>query len=142
MVRSEVILKDKVALITGGTRGIGAAIAKELYDLGATIIITGTQPDFKYTHNYQYICANFLKKKSLNELVNKIRKQKIDILVNNAGINRIGPISELSVNDFEKVQQVNVTAPFMLCQTVLLGMSERGWGRVVMEEKDNNRDNK
>jgi NAD(P)-dependent dehydrogenase (short-subunit alcohol dehydrogenase family) len=131
MVRSEVILKDKVALITGGTRGIGAAIAKELYDLGATIIITGTQPDFKYTHNYQYICANFLKKKSLNELVNKIRKQKIDILVNNAGINRIGPISELSVNDFEKVQQVNVTAPFMLCQTVLLGMSERGWGRVV-----------
>jgi len=128
---SERIFKDKVALITGGTRGIGAAIAKELYDLGATVIITGTKLTYMQSDDYQYICADFLDKVSLNKLANKIREEKIDILVNNAGINKIGPISELSVTDFEKVQQVNVTAPFLLCQTVLLGMRERGWGRVV-----------
>ena len=125
------MLDNKVALVTGGTRGIGAAIAKALYDLGADVIITGTKPDYSHTGDYQYICANFLKKESLNRLVDKIRERKIDILINNAGINQIGPISDLSVHNFEEVQQVNVTAPFMLCQAVLVGMRERGWGRVI-----------
>jgi NAD(P)-dependent dehydrogenase (short-subunit alcohol dehydrogenase family) len=131
MVISERKFKDKVALVTGGTRGIGAAIAKELYDLGATVIITGTKLNYTQSDNYQYICSDFSDKASLNKLVNKIREERIDILVNNAGINQIGPISELSVRNFEEVQQINVTAPFMLCQAVLVGMRERGWGRVV-----------
>ena len=124
-------LKDKVALVTGGTRGIGAAIAKELYNLGATVIITGTRSDYTQPDDYQYICADFSNKDSLYNIVNQIQDKQIDILVNNAGINQISPISELSVNDFEKVQQVNVTAPFMLCQVVIVGMRKRGWGRVV-----------
>jgi 3-oxoacyl-[acyl-carrier protein] reductase len=128
---SERKLKGKVALVTGGTRGIGAAIAKELYDSGADIIITGTSSEYKQLDDYQYICADFLDRDDLTRLVNELREIKIDILVNNAGINQIGPISELLVSDFEKVQQVNVTAPFMLCQAVLIGMRERGWGRVV-----------
>ncbi|MBT4731303.1 SDR family NAD(P)-dependent oxidoreductase, partial [Candidatus Woesearchaeota archaeon] len=51
------MLDNKVALVTGGTRGIGAAIAKALYDLGADVIITGTKPDYSHTGDYQYICA-------------------------------------------------------------------------------------
>ena len=124
-------LGGKVALVTGGTRGIGAAIAKELYSLGATVIITGTKSDYIPLEGYQYICTDFSNKNSLNEFVDQVRDKKIYILVNNAGINQIGPISELSLGDFESVQQVNVTAPFMLCQVVLIGMRERGWGRVV-----------
>jgi NAD(P)-dependent dehydrogenase (short-subunit alcohol dehydrogenase family) len=128
---SEKQLKNKVALVTGGTRGIGAAIAKEFYVLGATVIITGTKPVCSKSYNYQYICADFSIKESLTRLVNIIREKQVDILVNNAGINQVGPISELLVSDFEKVQQVNVTAPFMLCQVVLMGMRERGWGRII-----------
>ena len=124
-------LKDKVALVTGGTRGIGAAIAKELYDLHATVIITGTKADYIPLEGYQYMCTDFSNKNNLNKFVNKIRDKKIDILINNAGINKIGPISDLSISEFEYVHQVNVTAPFMLCQVVLVGMRERRWGRIV-----------
>ena len=124
-------LKDKVVLVTGGTRGIGAAIAKELYSLGATVIITGTKSNYVQLDNYQYICVDFSDKDSLGQFVNQIQGKQIDILVNNAGINKISPISEISLSSFEKVQQVNVTAPFMLCQAVMSGMRDRGWGRIV-----------
>jgi len=124
-------LRSRIALVTGGTRGIGAAIAKELSDIGTTVIITGTKSDYKPLDGYRYICADFSNMDSLEGFVNEIREKQIDILINNAGINHIGPISELSVRDFEMVQQVNVTAPFMLCQAVLIGMRERRWGRIV-----------
>jgi len=124
-------LMGKTSLVTGGTRGIGAAIAKRLSDLGATVIITGTKYDYKSTDDYKYICADFSNKDSLEKFVSVIRDKQVDILINNAGINQIGPISELSVSDFERVQQVNVTAPFMLCQVVLPKMRERNWGRIV-----------
>jgi len=91
-------LGGKVALVTGGTRGIGAAIAKELYSLGATVIITGTKSDYIPLEGYQYICTDFSNKNSLNEFVDQVRDKKIYILVNNAGINQIGPIL---VNDIQ-----------------------------------------
>ena len=124
-------LKGKTALITGGTRGIGAAVAKELHSLGATIIITGTKPNYIPLSDYQYICADFTYKNSLTKCVDQIREMEIDILVNNAGINKVSPISELSQEDFELVQQVNVVAPLLLCQAVLVGMRARHWGRIV-----------
>jgi 3-oxoacyl-[acyl-carrier protein] reductase len=125
------ILSGKVALVTGGTRGIGAAIAEELHNLGASVIVTGTSVDHIGASDYQYICADFLKQDDLKSLISKIKDNKIDILINNAGINKIGAISKLSIKDFEKVQRVNVTAPFALCQAVLIGMREREWGRIV-----------
>ncbi len=124
-------LKDKVALVTGGTRGIGAAIAKELYNLGATVIITGTKHDYIPLDCYQYIHTDFSDKKSINKFADQVLDKSIDILINNAGVNKIGPISELSLDDFELVQRVNVTAPFIICQSVLTGMRTRGWGRIV-----------
>lgn len=125
------IMTGKTALVTGGTRGIGAAIAKELYDSGASIIITGTNSNHVPLKGYSFFCVDFSNKEGLYEFVNIVQEKQIDILINNAGINKISPISEIPVNDFEKVQQVNVTAPFMLCQAVLPGMRDRGWGRIV-----------
>ena len=123
--------KGKTALVTGGTRGIGASIAKELYNLGATTIITGTKSNHNPINGYQYMCVDFSKKDSLYKFIDKIREKQIDILINNAGITLIGPVSELSVSSFNKVQQVNVTAPFMLCQVVLPNMRSKKWGRIV-----------
>ena len=124
-------LAGKTALVTGGTRGIGAAITKELQRLGASVIITGTKPDDIPLKDYKYMCVDFTNKDNLREFIDEIHDLQIDILINNAGINQIGPISDLKVVDFERVQQVNVTAPFMLCQVVLPGMRDRKWGRIV-----------
>jgi len=124
-------LIGKNALVTGGTRGIGASIAKSLHVLGADVIITGTKSDYVVEDDYRYKCIDFSIKEGLDDFSKEIKKLGIDILINNAGINQIGPVSEIKVKDFEKVQQVNVTAPFMLCQAVLPKMRENKWGRIV-----------
>ncbi len=130
-VRAVKKLAGKIAMVTGGTRGIGAAIAKELHELGASVIITGTKEGYTPSDNYQYIWVDFSNRDRLHTFVNNIYEMHIDILINNAGINKISPISELMLVDFERVQQVNVTAPFMISQAVLLGMRKRKWGRIV-----------
>ena len=124
-------LEGKTALVTGGTRGIGEAIAKCLHDHGATVVITGTKPDFSSLQNYQYLAVDFTDINQIKELVNQVKEMKIDILVNNAGINKVAPILDQNVDDFMRVQQVNVTAPFMLCQAVLPWMYKQNWGRIV-----------
>jgi NAD(P)-dependent dehydrogenase (short-subunit alcohol dehydrogenase family) len=124
-------LNGKIALVTGGTRGIGKAIAKELDNQGATVMITGTRTGYTSENDFIYYCVDFAYQDSLQPFVKEIRGIQIDILVNNAGINKIGPVTELKVSDFVRVQKVNVTAPFLLCQAVLPGMRERKWGRIV-----------
>jgi NAD(P)-dependent dehydrogenase (short-subunit alcohol dehydrogenase family) len=124
-------LIGKIALVTGGTKGIGAAIAKKFHSLGADVIITGTRSNYIEENNYSYKCIDFSIKEELDDFSKEIKNLDIDILINNAGINQIGPISEIKVKDFERVQQVNVTAPFMLCQAVLPKMREKRWGRIV-----------
>ncbi|VAW71388.1 3-oxoacyl-[acyl-carrier protein] reductase [hydrothermal vent metagenome] len=124
-------LLNKIAVVTGGTRGIGAAIAKELFDLGANVYITGTKKNYVSPEEFQYLHADFNIQNELTALTEKMSDMKIDILINNAGINKIGPILELEVADFVKVQSVNVTAPFMFCQAVLPHMRDSKWGRIV-----------
>jgi len=124
-------LIGKIVLVTGGSKGIGAAIAKKFHSLGADVIITGTKSDYIVENNYRYRCIDFSIKEDLDDFSKEVKKLDIDILINNAGINQIGPISEIQVKDFERVQQVNVTAPFMLCQAVLPKMREKKWGRIV-----------
>ena len=124
-------LTGKKVLVTGGTRGIGAAIASRMQKDGASITITGTKPDYVVNNGYKYMCVDFLSKEALKGFAEYIKSSSFDVLINNAGINHIGPITEIEVEDFTKVQQVNVVAPFMLCQAVLPSMREKKWGRIV-----------
>jgi 3-oxoacyl-[acyl-carrier protein] reductase len=125
------VLSGKVALVTGGTRGIGKAIALELQNKGASVIITGTKSIFESTEGYQYIGVDFSNREATMEFANKVKNIKPDILINNAGINKIGAFAEISLEDFDQIQQVNQYAPFILSQAVIPGMKEKKWGRIV-----------
>ena len=115
-------LNNKTALVTGGTRGIGAAISKRLVEIGANVIITGTKSNFKAPNGYRYIAVDFTDNYSTNKFIDTVEDLEIDILINNAGINKIAPVVELNQEEFLLVQKVNVIAPFLLCQAVIPSM--------------------
>ena len=103
---------DKIVLITGATRGIGASIARDFGHLGATLILTGTKPDQIESLNLankklgnnsvRYCYLDFLDEKSIFAFINDIeREHRIDICINNAGINRLNPIDKVLVEDID-----------------------------------------
>jgi 3-oxoacyl-[acyl-carrier protein] reductase len=123
-------LKGRTALVTGGTRGIGAAIAARLQAEGADVVITGRNA-VETRPGIQYRAADFVDRPALEAFARRLRDEKVDILVNNAGINVIAPFERIDVADFDRIQSVNVRAPFLLCQAVVPWMSKQGWGRIV-----------
>lgn len=124
------LLEGKSAVVTGGTRGIGKAIAEKLRKKGAIVTVTGTSPR-NALPDVNYIAADFSKVAEAERAAAEIARLGVDILVNNAGINYVAPFAEVPLEEFQKVQNVNVTAPFLLCQAVLPHMRARGWGRIV-----------
>ncbi len=124
-------LNDKTALVTGATRGIGHAIATRLLADGATVIATGRSPNGKGPDGSTYMPVDFADPAATAAFAEDIGGLGIDILVNNAGINKIAPFAEIAPADFELIQRVNVTTPFLLCRAVVPGMLEKGWGRIV-----------
>jgi 3-oxoacyl-[acyl-carrier protein] reductase len=125
-------LAGKTAFVTGATRGIGRAIALTLRAAGAQVVGSGTGASSTDTgHLEQYVQADFSSLDGIRSCVDTLRQITPDILVNNAGINKIAPFAEITLEDFLRVQQVNVTAPFALCQGAIPSMQVKGWGRIV-----------
>jgi NAD(P)-dependent dehydrogenase (short-subunit alcohol dehydrogenase family) len=123
---------NKKVLITGASRGIGREIARLFHSEGAWVIGTRTGKkinDEGYCH--EWIEADFTNLKDLYRCSKYIRESSLDILINNAGINKNAPFSEIVPDDFLHIQQVNVFAPFLLCQAALPAMKKNGWGRIV-----------
>jgi len=124
-------LGGKRALVTGATRGIGHAIALRLIEDGAEVFATGTRPDGTPPPGSAYLAADFSDAAATEAFAGQVGELDLDILINNAGINKINPFAEINPEDFARIQQVNVTAPFLLCRAVLPGMRAKGWGRIV-----------
>ena len=126
-------LTGKIALVTGGAHSIGFAIGCGLAQAGATICFNCTNEDSMrrgiahYAAEgitaYGYV-ADVTSEEEMNALVAKIRQEHgiIDILVNNAGIIKRIPMLDMSVEDFRKVVDVDLNAPFICAKAVLPGM--------------------
>ncbi|MBA3432277.1 MAG: SDR family oxidoreductase [Actinobacteria bacterium] len=120
-----------MALVTGGTRGIGRSIAARLRADGAAVTITGTRPGGIAPEGCSYEDVDFADPLATDRFAERMSEAPVDILVNNAGVNAIAPFSEIATADFDRIQRVNVRAPMLLCQAVLGYMRARGWGRIV-----------
>ena len=124
-------LKGKHALVTGGTRGLGWAIAQRMVADGALVVATGTRVDGRGPEGASYEAVDFLDNVAFDAFLAELRQRTFHILVNNAGINEIGPFGDLPPEIFDRVHRVNQRAPALLCQAVLPGMRAAGWGRII-----------
>lgn len=135
-------LSGKRALITGGTHGLGMAMAKGIGLAGAKLIINGHSPDKMKdaldayrkegidATGYLFDVTN---DQSVREAVDKIEKEvgPIDILVNNAGIIKRIPILEMDVADFRQVIDVDLVGPFIVSKHVGKYMVQRKAGKII-----------
>lgn len=121
--------KDKHVLITGGTRGIGKAIAEEFQALDANVTITGTSAN--YQGGFAYKQLDLLDDQSMEGFVSWLSTQTIDVLINNAGINKVLENTETENSDFDMLLDVNLKGPYILCREVSKTMKSKGYGRIV-----------
>jgi len=133
----------RTALVTGGNRGLGAAIARALYDAGHTVIITHTpgnskavawlaaQADQGYGFTgYGVDVSDFRSTQKLAQQIH-LDDRQIDILVNNAGITRDASLRKLDKADWDVVLRTNLDSMFNVTKLFIEPMMERRWGRIV-----------
>jgi len=128
----------RVAIVTGGTRGIGAAISLALQDRGHTVVAnyagneekarafteeTGI-PAYKWDVGDHEACLEGCKRV-------EAEIGPIDILVNNAGITRDGTLHRMTFEDWNEVMRINLGGCFNMAKATFPGMRERGWGRII-----------
>lgn len=134
-------LSGKLALITGASGGIGAAIAKQLHRQGASVVLSGTREDALNkvaeqlgTERVYVVTANLSDAEQADGLVKRAEEvsgQTLDILVNNAGLTRDTLAMRMKDNDWEQVMKVDLESPFRLSRAALKGMLRRRSGRII-----------
>jgi NAD(P)-dependent dehydrogenase (short-subunit alcohol dehydrogenase family) len=135
-------LRGKVALVTGGARGLGVAIGEALAEVGAIVILADIRMDLaeQAAKNLQAkgmeaiaLSLDITNEQQIESAIQKILDQhgKVDILVNNAGTDVTLPVEELSIEDWDRVMNVNLRAPFVLSKFILPLMKQQGSGHIV-----------
>ena len=135
-------LDHKIALITGASYGIGFAIAQGFASAGATIVFNDINQELvdKGLEAYKqvgikahgFVC-DVTNEEAVQKMVSEIEATigVIDILVNNAGIIKRIPMTEMSVEDFRKVIDVDLNAPFIMAKAVIPAMIKKGHGKII-----------
>ncbi len=138
------MLKEKAALVTGSTSGIGLAIAQSLAGAGANIMLNGFGDETEieksranlaetYDVSVAYDGADMSRPDEIEAMIQNGVAQfgSIDILVNNAGIQFVSPIDEFPVDKWDAIIAINMSSSFHTIRKVLPGMKRNGWGRII-----------
>ncbi|MFN8439504.1 MAG: glucose 1-dehydrogenase [Caldilineaceae bacterium] len=136
-------LDGKVALVTGGNRGLGRQMAQALAEAGASVAVVSRKPEEAQAaaeaiqSSTGQVCRGYgcdvASPPQVEALAHGTLADfgQVNILVNNAGINIRGPIDELTLDQFKEVQEINVTGPWLICRAFAKHFKERGSGRVI-----------
>ena len=136
-------LTGKVALVTGGSKGLGKAMARALAEAGADAVISSRHEnelrpalDEILTgtgRKGRYVVADMSKRADVTRLAKTALDQmgRVDILVNNAGTNKPQPIDAISDETWDEVVEINLTSVMALTRALVPQMKERRWGRVI-----------
>lgn len=129
-------LADKVTVITGGTRGLGRAIAEQFLAEGATVICAARNPydiGELTTDRLVYHRVDVTEEESVRDLVRSTvdRFGRIDVLVANAGVSRDGKIVRLSLGEWDTTVRTNLTGVFLCTKEAAAHMTARGEGRII-----------
>ncbi len=138
------MLKDKVAVVTGGTRGIGYAIVKKYLENGAKVVLFGSRQETvdkalaalkeeNPAWEAEGMCPNLTDAGEVEAAIASIQKKygRIDILVNNAGISESTPIYQYTPELFDRVMDLNVKAVMYTILPVVKIMKEQGGGSII-----------
>ena len=135
-------LTGRTSVVTGGGRGIGAAVARALAEAGAEVVVTARGADeieavaadlwSRGAVAHAVVC-DVTDPGSIGAMASRARELmgRVDILVNNAGVAVSAPFQRVTLEQWESVHRVNATGPLLCTQAFLPGMLERGWGRIV-----------
>jgi 3-oxoacyl-[acyl-carrier protein] reductase len=136
-------LENRIALVTGASRGIGKAIALALADAGADIAVNYRKEQIaaeevcsqiaKLGRRAIPIRADVAHSAEVESLVATVERElgPVEILVNNAGISQLKPFAELNEADWDQILDVNLKSAFLVTQRILPGMRSRRWGRII-----------
>jgi acetoacetyl-CoA reductase len=132
-------MSKKLALVTGGTRGIGAAIAKRLQEDGHTVVSTfighpeAAEAFSKETgiKTYKFDVAYFESCQKAVQQIEQEMGQSIDICINNAGITKDRFLHKMAVEEWNAVINTNLNSVFNVTRNVIEGMRKKSWGRIV-----------
>lgn len=134
-------LKDKIAIVTGGSQGIGKAISELFAKEGATVIIMDVLPKGEAVANQinasggkaEFHTISVTDKSAVETLFKEVNSKygKIDILINNAGITRDRTLEKMSEEEFDAVIEVNLKGVFICTQAVAPYMKANNYGRIV-----------
>lgn len=138
------LLKDKIAIVTGGTRGIGYEIVKKYLQNGAKVVLFGSKQETvdkalsklreeDATWEVDGMCPALTDAKEVEDAVLKVKEKygKLDILVNNAGISQSTSIYDYTVEDFDKIIDLNVKALFYAILPAVKIMKAQGGGCII-----------
>jgi NAD(P)-dependent dehydrogenase (short-subunit alcohol dehydrogenase family) len=136
-------LVGKVALVTGGARGLGRVMAEALAGAGASLALSARDPDQAAEaarsvgessgQKAMGVRADVTRGEDVQAMVARVLDTfgRLDILVNNAGINVRGPIEQLGESDWDRVLDTNLKGPWLCCRAAAGPMKRQKWGRVI-----------